>query len=121
MKVLFLYTELAEYFLKCCEALTKYAEVYIIRWPVNKEAPFNFVFPEKINVYDKGDFNEKQLRELIQKIDPSVIVCSGWIDKQYLKLTRKYYGKIPTVLTCDTHWKGSLKQYIALVLGRFVL
>ncbi len=121
MRVLFLYTELADYFLKCCEELSQSAEVSIIRWPVNKEAPFEFSYSEKIKIYDKDKYNLAQLKSLVTEINPDIIICSGWIDKDYLKLTKRYFRKIPTVLTCDTHWRGSLKQYLALVLSRFFL
>ena len=121
MNVLFLYTELAEYFVKCCEELSKKTNVHIIRWPVNKEAPFVFSFPDKVNVYDKAGYSYPELEKLIKQINPDVIICSGWIDKDYLRLTKPYHKKIPTVLTCDTHWAGSLKQYIALALSRFFI
>lgn len=121
MTVLFLYTEIADYFIKCCEELSKTSNVHIIRWPVNKEAPFVFSFSDKLNVYEKGDFNYSQLDALVKKINPDVIVCSGWIDKDYLNLTKPYFKKIPTVLTCDTHWTGSLKQHLATLLSRFFL
>lgn len=121
MKVLFLYTELADYFLKCCEQLAQKGEVHIIRWPVNKEAPFQFSHSSGIHIYDKNKFSFSQLEQLIREINPSIIICSGWIDKDYLKLTKPYFKRIPTVLTCDTHWRGSLKQYLAVVLSRFFL
>lgn len=121
MRVLFLYTEIADYFIKCCEALSKTAEVYIIRWPVNKEAPFVFSISEKIKLYDKNKFTYLELELLIKNIDPTIIICSGWIDKDYLKLTKPYFRRIPTVLTCDTRWNGSLKQHVARILSRFFI
>ncbi len=121
MKVLFLYTELAEYFLKNCEVLSKQAEIHIVRWPVNKEAPFQFEIPPSIKVYSKSEFDGRALKPLVEKLNPDVIVCSGWIDKDYLKVCKTYYKKIPTVLTCDTHWKGSLKQILAVIVSRFTL
>lgn len=121
MKVLFLYTELADYFLKCCEELSQSSEVSIVRWPVNKEAPFAFTYSDRLKVYDKKDYNFNQLEKLVQQINPDMLICSGWIDKEYLKLSKKYFQKIPTVLTCDTHWRASLKQYLAIALSRFFL
>lgn len=121
MAVLFLYTELADYFLKCCEQLAVSEEVHIVRWPVNKEAPFEFKYSERIKIYDKNSYSFGQLKDLVAGINPSIIICSGWIDKDYLKITKPYFGKIPTVLTCDTHWRGSLKQYLAIILSRFFL
>ncbi|MBA2610876.1 MAG: glycosyltransferase family 4 protein [Bacteroidetes bacterium] len=121
MTVLFLYTEIADYFIKCCEDLSKTADVHIIRWPVNKEAPFVFSFPEKVTIYDKNKYNYVELETLVKKIAPDIIICSGWIDKDYLRLVKPYYKKIPTVLSCDTHWNGSLKQHVAKILSRFFL
>ena len=121
MKFLFLYTEIAEYFLACCRELSKHGEIHIVRWAVNKEAPFQFQFSEQVKIYDKENYNIKELQALVKTIDPSVIICSGWIDKDYLKITKAYYGKINTVMTCDTHWTGSLKQQFATVLSRFTL
>lgn len=121
MKVLFLYTELADYFLKCCEALSQQHEVHIVRWPVNKEAPFRFQFSDRIKIYDKTDLPGEALPNLIGRIAPDMIVCSGWVDKAYLKAVKPWFRKIPTVMTCDTKWNGSLRQYAALLLSRLFL
>lgn len=93
----------------------------MIRWPVNKEAPFRFSFSEQLKVYTKSDYDFNGLAKLIEGINPDVIVCSGWIDKDYLKLVKPYSGKIPTVMTCDTHWRGDLKQRLAVIAGRVYL
>jgi glycosyltransferase involved in cell wall biosynthesis len=50
-----------------------------------------------------------------------MIVCSGWVDKEYLRITRKYAKKIPTVLTCDTRWNGAIRQRIATLISPFYL
>jgi glycosyltransferase involved in cell wall biosynthesis len=121
MKFLFLYTELADYFLNCCKELSQHGEVHIVRWPVNKEAPFNFNYGEKIKVYDKNDQTLAELEALIGRINPSLIVCAGWIDKDYLRLTKPYFGHIPTIMTCDTHWRGDLKQKLATVFSKLYL
>lgn len=121
MRALFLYTELADYFLKCCGELAKSCEVHIVRWPVNKEAPFNFSFPDNVSVYDKKEYNAGKLETLVDSVNPDIIVCSGWIDRDYLRITKRYFRRIPTVLACDTHWNGSLKQYVAILLSRFFL
>lgn len=121
MKFLFLYTEIAEYFLSCCNELTAHGEVHIVRWPINKEAPFQFQENNKLNIYSKSDYNSKQLKELVDIINPNVIICSGWIDKDYLKITKNYFRKIPTIMTCDTHWRGDFKQRIAMIVSRFTL
>jgi glycosyltransferase involved in cell wall biosynthesis len=121
MKILFLYTELADYFLKCCEKLSESAEVHIVRWPVNKEAPFDFKPSGNLFLYEKKNYTYPQLKQLVAGINPTMIVCSGWIDKDYLKIASFYYRKIPTIMSCDTRWTGSIKQYLALILSRIFL
>lgn len=121
MNFLFLYTELADYFINSCKYLSHYGTVHIVRWPVNKEAPFQFEFPDKIKVYDKNNYSLPQLKTLVEGIKPDIIICSGWIDKEYLKIVKPYFKKIPTVVACDTHWKGSLKQRLATLLSPFFL
>ena len=121
-KILFLYTEIAEYFLACCKALvSKGCEVHIVRYPVNKEAPFQFQFPEEINVYERSNYDDKQLLSLVSEIQPSIIVCSGWTDKGYLSICKHYKTKSITVLTLDNHWRGDLKQRIASFISPFYL
>lgn len=121
MRFLFLYTEIAEYFIACCNQLAEHGDVHIIRWPVNKEAPFNFSENHKLKIYSKTDYDFNGLENLVKEINPTVIICSGWIDKDYLKISKKYFKIIPTIMTCDTHWRGDLKQRIAMVLSRFTL
>lgn len=121
MKYLFLYTEIADYFLSCCSELSNHGQVHVVRWPVNKEAPFKFPETTKITLYNKNDYSFNQLQDLVKNIKPDVIVCSGWIDKDYLKICKVYFKKKPTVLTCDTQWRGDLKQWVATILSRFTL
>ena len=44
-RIVFLYSELASYFLACAEALGQHPEVVavdIVHWPIHPEAPFQF-------------------------------------------------------------------------------
>lgn len=121
MRFVFLYTEIAEYFLACCRELSKHGEVHIIRWPVNKEAPFQFGENKNLHIYNKADYTKEKLQNLIHSLNPNIIICSGWIDKDYLKITKRFYKKVPTVMTCDTHWRGTFKQQLARIISRFTL
>lgn len=121
MRVLFLYTELADYVIKCCEVLANKAEVHIVRWPVNVEAPFQFNFSNQLKVYNRRDYNAGQLLLLAKTISPDIIICSGWIDKDYLRVVKEFSGKIATVMTLDTQWRGDFKQQIARLISRFYL
>jgi glycosyltransferase involved in cell wall biosynthesis len=119
LKVLFLYTEIAEYFVAACRALAQNAEVYIIRWPVNSEAPFEFKVPQGVHIIDRNQYDTKALNKKVKEIQPNVIFCSGWIDKGYLKVVKEFSGQIPTVLSMDNHWKGTPKQQIGSLVAQY--
>lgn len=120
-KVLFLYTELAAYFIACLEALDKYADIAVVRWPLNKEAPFKFEFDPNWIILDRQDFDKKTLIEFSRSYTPDVLICSGWVDPVYNALASYWHGKIPTVLTLDNHFTGSLKQHIGRLVSRYFL
>lgn len=120
MTVLFLYTEIADYFLASCKALLAAgSEVHVLRWPLNKEAPFQFNYPDGIKIYERNNFDERMLLAFAEKINPDIIVCSGWVDKGYLFVCKAFYGKVPTVLALDNHWRGDIKQQIARFISPF--
>ena len=121
-KIVFLYSELAAYFLACIEELLKRPgiEVHIIRWPVNKEAPFRFSFPENVKIYSRNEFDSAEaLARKVDAIGPSAIYCSGWVDKGYLSVCKAYKNKIPVIVGFDNQWKGTLKQRIATFISPF--
>ena len=114
-KVLFLYTELAGYFLACVEALIERheVEVHIVRWPVNEEAPFQFEAGAAVHLHARKDLDDQALMTLCRELQPDLLFCSGWIDKGYLQVAKAFRGRIPTVLCLDNHWHGTLKQRLA--------
>lgn len=120
-KIVFLYSEIAGYFLACAKELAKFSEVLIIKWPVNSEAPFKFDIPDGLSVIEKNDYSNIKLLQLINTFNPDKIVCSGWMDKDYLKIVKSFKKRIPTILTLDNHWEGSLKQKVASMISPFYL
>ncbi|MBS2212120.1 glycosyltransferase family 4 protein [Carboxylicivirga mesophila] len=121
--ILFLYTELAGYFVACINELAtqKNISVHVVRWPVNKEAPFQFDIDERISIYERDAYNDISLMELVDVVEPDIIICSGWVDKGYVNVCKRYRGKIPTVMSMDNQWHGSLKQRLACLAAPFKL
>ena len=115
-KILFLYTEIAAYFLACVKELHSSADIAIVRWPVNSEAPFKFDFDPEWQVLDRDTFDEDSLLEYSKAFNPDILVCSGWIDKAYNKTAKHWFGVIPTVVALDNHYTGSFRQ----LLGRLI-
>ena len=121
VKVIFLYTELADYFLACLKELENHVdEIHVIHWPISDEAPFVFKVPDNIILHNKTS-NQMELLNLSKIINPSIILCSGWIDKAYLKLVKKYKNKIPTVLLFDNKWKSSIRQVLGSLISPFFI
>ncbi len=120
-KIAFLYTEVAGYFLACVEELAKSADVLVLRWPVNKEAPFKFNEDSSIRIEDRNQYDNAALIRLLKDFNPDIIVGSGWVDKGYLKAIKSFNKKIPCVITLDNHWTGSIKQKIATLISPFYL
>jgi len=121
-KIVFLYTEIAAYFLACIEklALDPTVEIVVIRWPLNQEAPFRFNFSSSITFKERNSFeSDEKLFEYVSVINPSIIYSSGWVDKGYLKICKVYKNRIPVIVGFDNQWTGSLKQQVARIVSPF--
>jgi glycosyltransferase involved in cell wall biosynthesis len=123
MRLLFLYTELSGYFIACLKILAEIskAEIMVIHWDINQEAPFNFTFPGNIQFIPKSTLKFNELVNYSRTFNPDFIYCSGWVDKDYLKIVSTFRKKIPTVIVLDNPWQNRIKQYIACILSRFTL
>lgn len=119
-KALFLYSRMAGYFIACVKRLTEAypVDVHIVRLPVTDVAPFNFSALPNVYIYDRYDYDDEQLLRLVNEINPDFIFCNGWIDRTYMGICRKYFGKVATVLTLDNPWLGTAKQQVGIVLAR---
>ncbi|CAN5528773.1 hypothetical protein BH10BAC1_BH10BAC1_10750 [soil metagenome] len=121
-RIVFLYTEIASYFLACIEKLAQEpnVEITVVRWPLNQEAPFDFKLSPSISFYTRTDFKtEQDLLTFIAKLNPSVLYCRVWMDKGSFKVCKKSKDEIPVVVGFDTPWKGNLKQQIARLVSPF--
>ncbi|WNJ19270.1 glycosyltransferase family 4 protein [Pontibacter sp. G13] len=125
MKILILYSEIAGYVLSCVEALAKLppAEIKLIRWPVNQEAPFQFgAGGDQIDMSIRTDWTDESLQALVKEWRPEVVFTTGWMDKGYVQAakTAKALG-IPVIAGIDNHWTGSPKQHIATWISPWMI
>jgi glycosyltransferase involved in cell wall biosynthesis len=93
-----------------------HVKITVVRWPINKEAPFQFDFGD-IEVVEKSDLPGAKLKEWVENYNPQAIFCSGWIDKDYTAVCKSFKSKIPVTLALDNHWVGNIKQRIAALLS----
>jgi len=123
-RIIFLYSELANYFLVCIDELRQKinCKIHIIHWPINSEAPFKLDLQiENVIFYDRKNYDLSKLQNLIHEIDPHLIYCSGWIDNDYTQIAKKYRSRIPVVSGLDTQWNGSFKQQIHSLISPFTV
>lgn len=103
MNILILYRELAGYTVECLNKLSKSHTLFVVHYPINKEAPFNFQFNSSIQFHTKADVTIHQL----STFNPQFVLCSGWGDREYIEWI-KVLSK-PSALAFDTTWKNSPK------------
>lgn len=96
-------------------------EFHIVHYPINAEAPFEFNEEKKIFFYLKEDSSVELLYSMVMELNPSVVFCSGWTDKIYLRICKLYATSIPIILCFDNVWKGNLKQRMLLPFSWMVL
>lgn len=115
MKILFLYSELAGYTVDCLNSYVKYSEddIYVVRYKVDAEAPFQFKFEKNIEIVEKTSID---LLTYVENLKPDLIICSGWFDKDYIKIVSHFKDKSTTVLMFDNYWEGTLRQYVGQYL-----
>ncbi|MFT3949704.1 MAG: glycosyltransferase [Agriterribacter sp.] len=124
MRILFLYTELADYTISCLKQLkidNPEVEIAVIHYPVNPEAPFLFDFKEIGNFRDINDFKSfAEIKRFAENFHPSKIVVSGWSNKWYFRLCLFGRRQSTCILTMDNHWTASLRQKVLLLFSRFI-
>jgi glycosyltransferase involved in cell wall biosynthesis len=118
MTLLVLYEELATYFVKCISTFASQykANVHIICKEVNKQAPFQLNL-NNIKTYNRSEYTDKELLDLVRRIKPDGIFCGGWATRIYLKIATEYNGKLPTVIGFDNKWNGSFKQRVLSMIA----
>lgn len=120
LKLLFLYWPTADYRLACPEELCRLGhEVQLIRYTARQEAPFkeDYIIPQNLSIRHRDTFKKEKLFSFALHFNPDIIYISGWVDKEYLRIGRKFKseGK-PVIMALDNPWKGSLRQRLGLLV-----
>lgn len=122
---LFLYTELAAYTMACLTALKKQdpaAAIYVVHFPVNKEAPFVFDFSSIGTFRSIETFSSyREMEAYAVKIRPTKLICCGWINKNYIRLSNRLKNSATCILTLDNQLTRSWKQLVWKWSGALLL
>lgn len=124
-RYLFLYTELAGYTISCLKALAARADtasIHVVHYPVNPEAPFKFNLAEVGSFVGFDEFKSYDaLRRFTEKLNPTHIICCGWIERTYLKICASFKSTTVCILTIDNQLTKSWKQLIWKFTGAVYL
>ena len=124
LRVLILYTELAGYFIACVKHLLlqkKDIKILLVHYPVNQEAPFNFDLSNNLVSIQYAKDSEEKIQQEIDQFSPQLILCSGWGNKFYLSVIKKYRTSAKNVVFIDNQWLGTAKQYLLRFISPFWL
>lgn len=123
LKILILYSELAEYTISCLKALKQKPEVelMLVHWPLNPEAPFKFDLSFCDRVISRELISDQDLLTQATSFAPDLVLSSGWMDKGYLAVCQKQRRNAVTVLSMDNHWNGTVKQHMARLVSAFTI
>jgi len=95
--------------------------VFIVHYNVNSDAPFQLNVSEHITSKARNTFTASSLLKWIQDINPDLLICSGWTDREYITAVRRWNNPQRCVLTMDTVWNGHPRQWLACVISRFTI
>ncbi len=123
MKIVFLYSRLADYFFCCVQYLVQQHEVecFIFNNPPDKDAPYQFQNERNITIFDRSTFDKATFLQKIKDINPNLIYTSGWGDKEYVQIMRTFAPRIPVVMGLDNHWEATWKQHLATWVAPFYI
>jgi glycosyltransferase involved in cell wall biosynthesis len=121
MKILYLYAEVMGYTMATIRELAERGnEVHVVHWDHKKKTPYKAPVLPCVFMYNRSELSVDQLKQLAKNVAPEVTVVSGWKDKGYMKVAKQLRLEgLPVVVGFDAQWHGTIKQWMAVVLGRF--
>ena len=119
-KILYLYAEVMGYTVSTLDQLVQNgAEIHVVSYDDGKLTPY--LIPELSNVkfYQRSEYSYEKLITLASRVNPEIVVVSGWEDKVYLRLCRYFISRgIQVVCGFDDQWNGNFRQHFASTIGR---
>lgn len=120
--LLMLYTEAMPYTKALLDELyhTHHIDTTLVYKDKNKRTPY-VIEATHINTIKRSETNESSLCQLVDSLMPNVIYVSGTMDKTYLAVAKYAKRKgIKVIMGSDKKWKGTLKDYGAMLLSPFL-
>ena len=119
MKILYLYSEIMPYNIPVLEEFVQNCncEVHVVHWDHKGLNPYKPPKFGNVIYYKRSGYNKSQLLKLTREIQPDIINISGWMDKDYLSVVKKFKEQgIPVVTGFDDQWVGTLRQRVGSLI-----
>ena len=116
MRILFLYTRLADYFLQSAKSVLSEnpnSELLFITKPFDGNAPYEFkVDSERLKILSINDFSTKEdLKNYCFSYAADIVYSAGWGDIDYRFIAKEYRSRQkPVIIGLDNLWKNSFSQ-----------
>ena len=78
---------------------------------IKKKLLLNLILIFPVKLYNANLLSYKDLLGLYNEICPDIIFCSGWFNKNYLRLCSNNTNQI-NILGFDTPWDNNIIQYL---------
>tara|TARA_A100001015_G_scaffold306867_1_gene401804 strand:- start:749 stop:1708 length:960 start_codon:yes stop_codon:yes gene_type:complete len=93
-----------------------------VHWDHKKLSSYEPEINDNIFLHKRSKMNYESLKKLSWDLNPVILVISGWMDNDYLKVARTFIKKNKiTVCALDNKWENSLKQNLLSKLSKFGL
>jgi len=113
-RVLILYANVTGYLLRCIDALVDNhdTEVLLVHWKLWSQTPLELAQRPAVERLVKQDVDFATLRARCVRFDPDIVVTSGWMERDYLRIAKELHHDrgATTVCAFDGHWDGTLRQ-----------
>jgi glycosyltransferase involved in cell wall biosynthesis len=125
-----LYAEVGSFIVGFLNVIAKQTgkPIHIIEWD-EKNNPTKYISTkyiasnsELLEFYPRSKFDKFLILNWLKERSPSIVLVSGWMDKDYLWACRKYKSlssEVKIVALIDNQWLGTLRQYVGSLYFRF--
>jgi glycosyltransferase involved in cell wall biosynthesis len=125
IKIIYLWAEITGYVQGVLHELSKHVNsINVVHWDKKRTNSTQYKVLDNTSIcfHARSKTNDGQIQNLLNQINPNIIVVSGWMDKGYIKSCRKYKRqnpKVKIVAGIDDQWKGSFRQYLGTIYFYF--
>ncbi|SEF48222.1 glycosyltransferase [Algoriphagus boritolerans] len=73
--------------------------------------------------FKKSELSRIEMFNLILEVKPSLMYVAGYADRDFLWLGKKTRNvlRIPVISGCDTQWRGEFRQWIGLLISKWII